>query len=604
MWDDLEIPDFLDRRPRPNADGPSQQATPHADASIANVGLSVPPADGKQSPAEQDGADEEVIAESKEKDSTVSDRSQPNVDQSHDAKQPDDVEIQRLSRLSPLQYDRERESAAKRLGIRVSVLDDQVNQARAANNADTKGQGRPISFPEPEPWPHSVDGAELLNGLCAALRRHVVISKEAADATALWVVHTYLLDALNTSPRLAITSPDKQCGKTTLLDILGTVTRCPLPTANATPAAIFRAIEMARPTLLIDEADTFLDNRSELRGILNSGHGRGTAYVLRTVGDDYEPRQFSTWAAMAIAKIGRLPATLEDRSIPVALRRRRPDEPIVSFRRHQADDLPQLARMAKRWCGDVAGEIGRATPVMPDGIHNRQADNWSPLLAIADVAGGEWPDRARHAAKTLVGAREDQSTSVMLLSDIRDLFDSRPDGKIRTKELLAGLAAIEGRPWSEWQHGKPISDVALARLLDPFEVGSVDLKLGNGKVNKGYRREHFEDAFGRYLPPRPPIGAATALLRASNGHNLPVSEPLPDGEGSACENSENCNGHGQSSGVAAVKASQSSANSASVPFMITHAQKDQLRERGFSDDQIKKLTPEEAHEILKTPADK
>ena len=238
----------------------------------------------------------------------------------HDAEPDAALEIQQLARLSSLDYERERESAAQRLSIRVTVLDDQVKQARAAeNDGDTKGQGRLISY-ENEPWPHAVDGADLLNSFSAALTRDVIMSKEAADATALWIVHTFLMDVFNISPMLAITSPEKRCGKSTLLDILGLVTRCPLPTANATPAANIRVVEMYRPTLLIDEADTFLDNRSELRGILNSGHRRGTAYVLRTVGDDHEPRKFSTWAAVAIAMIGRLPGTLEDRSIPVALR--------------------------------------------------------------------------------------------------------------------------------------------------------------------------------------------------------------------------------------------------------------------------------------------
>jgi Protein of unknown function (DUF3631)/Bifunctional DNA primase/polymerase, N-terminal len=516
------------------------------------------------------------------------------------------LEIQRLARLSSLHYERERENAAQRLGIRVTVLDDLVKQARAAKDeGDSKGQGRPISFSEPEPWPHAVDGADLLNGFRAALTRHVIMSKEAAVATALWIVHTFLLHVFNTSPRLAITSPEKQCGKTTLLDILGLVTRCPLPTANATPAPIFRVIEMYGPTLLIDEADTFLDNRSELRGILNSGHRRGTAYVLRTVGDDHEPRKFSTWTAVAIAMIGRLPGTLEDRSIPVALRRRRPDEPIVSFKHDAADDLRRLARMAARWCHDHADEIGRAVPAVPDGIYNRQADNWSPLLAIADKAGGDWPERARQAAKTLtvVGAGDDQSIRIQLLADFRMLFESRQDAKITTKDVIDGLVAIEERPWSVWHRGKPISPAALAKLLAPFGIVPVNLKLPDERVLKGYRREHFEDAFARYLPP-PPIVAATPLLRPSDGHNLHVSRPLPGDGGSGCANSENPNNHAQSSGVAAVKAPESSANGAAIPFMITHAMKDQLRGRGLSDDQIANLTPQKAHEILNSPADK
>jgi putative DNA primase/helicase len=592
-----------------------QEQAPQADTSTSNVGSSVPPplrdlidgeaqapgesskmSDEKQSPAGESGADKEVRDEIEETNSTVFDTPQWDRGQRHYCKSADDIEIQRLARLSPVVYERERESAAQHLGIRVTVLDDEVKQARAAeDDDDTKGQGRPISFPDPEPWQHAVAGAELLDDFSAALRQHVIMSKEAADATALWIVHTYLIDVIDTSPRLAITSPEKGCGKTTLLDILGIVTRCPLPTANATPASVFRVIEMSRPTLLIDEADTFLDNRSELRGILNSGHRRGTAYVLRTVGDEHEPRKFSTWAAVAIAMIGRLPGTLEDRSIPVALRRRRPDETIVPFKDKRADDLRRLARMALRWCRDHASEVGRANPAMPDGIHNRQADNWSALLAIADAAGGEWPARARRAAKalTMVGAGDDQSIGITLLADIRNMFDSRPDGRITTQDLLAGLVAIEERPWSELQRGKPINPAALAKLLAPFGVTPVNLKLPGEKVLKGYRREHFEDAFARYLAP-PPIVAATPLLPPLDGHNLHVSQPLPEDGGSGWANSENPNNHVQSSGVAAV---------ASIPFMITHEMKEQLRGRGLSDDQIANLTPQEAHEILDQPAD-
>jgi putative DNA primase/helicase len=155
----------------------------------------------------------------------------------------------------------------------------------------------------------AVDGAELLNDLATAIRRHVVMAECQADTTALWAAHTYLLDCFGISPRLAITSPEKGCGKTTLLDVVSRLVWRPLPTANVTAAAIFRIIEAHRPALLIDEADTFLPDNEELRGVLNSSHRLGGA-VIRTVGDDHEPRQFSTYSACAIALIGKLPGTL------------------------------------------------------------------------------------------------------------------------------------------------------------------------------------------------------------------------------------------------------------------------------------------------------
>src|SRR5262249_40625703 len=167
--------------------------------------------------------------------------------------------------------------------------------------------------------------------ICKVIRQHVVLPDGSAEAMALWAVHTHVFDCFNHSPRLAITSPEKGCGKATALDVLRELVARPLPTSNVTASAVFRTIEIAIPTLLIDEADTFLKENEELRGILNSGHRKGTP-IIRTVGDDYEPRQFSTWAPAAIAMIGNLPSTLDDRSIAVRLRRRKPTERVQAFR--------------------------------------------------------------------------------------------------------------------------------------------------------------------------------------------------------------------------------------------------------------------------------
>src|ERR1019366_3232444 len=240
-------------------------------------------------------------------------------------------EIQRLAKLTPIQYELERQEAAEQLGIRrVSALDKAVKAARA-ELGDTKGQGRPLELPAIDPWPETVDGAELLDDIVSAVKRYLVLLEGYAEILALWVVHTHVFDCFGHSPRLAITSAEKRCGKTTTLDILAELVARPLPTSNATTAAIFRTIEKAKPTLLIDEADTFLKDNEELRGVLNAGHRRG-GQIIRTVGDDHEPRQFSTWTPAAIAMIGRLPDTLEDRSVGCSMRRRKVSERVQSFR--------------------------------------------------------------------------------------------------------------------------------------------------------------------------------------------------------------------------------------------------------------------------------
>jgi putative DNA primase/helicase len=275
-----------------------------------------------------------------------------------------DDQILHLAKLPLVEYDRQRKEAAKRLNVRVSMLDRLVAAGRA-KPGDGK-QGVALSLPEPEPWPHSVTGPDLLDTLSDAIRRHVVMPDHAADATALWVLHTYLLDCFGISPRLAITSPEKGCGKTTLLDVLSHLVMRPLPTANVTASAIFRIVEVQQPTLLIDEADSFLSSNDELRGVLNSGHRRGGS-VIRTVGEDFEPRAFSTYAACAIALIGKLPATLADRSVSIDLRRRRPDETCEPFRFNRTGPLDQLARQAARWADDGADSVRGADPEMPAG---------------------------------------------------------------------------------------------------------------------------------------------------------------------------------------------------------------------------------------------
>ena len=408
------------------------------------------------------------------------------------------LEVRRLANLTPIEYDRERKRAAETLGIdRLSVLDDAVKAARG-ENGDTKGQGRPLELPTIEPWPEPTDGADLLDDICNAVKRYLVLPEGSAETLALWAMHTHAFECFAHSPRLAITSPEKQYGKTTTLDVLGELVARPLPTSNATTAAIFRTIEKAKPTLLIDEADTFLPENEELRGILNAGHRRG-GQIIRTVGDDHEPRQFSTWSPAAIAMIGRLPDTLEDRSVSIALRRRRPTEKVQQFRSERVQGLKKLARKIARWCDDNRQNLADSDQ-NTGALTNRAADNWRPLLSIADLAGGPWPSFVRDVAEAAECAKQDQSKRTMVLSDIRHIFAARPGtDRLRSAELADALGAMENRPWSEWRNGKPITPAALARLLAPFQIMPGTKRDGDSTF-KGYLLSDFTEAFGTYLP--------------------------------------------------------------------------------------------------------
>jgi putative DNA primase/helicase len=356
----------------------------------------------------------------------------------------DDAEIARLAALSPIAYERERAATAKKLGMRAAMLDKVVAAARRDQMASTE-QGRSLkSLPSPEPWSEPVDGAALLTEMTSAIQRYVVAEPGAAEAVALWVQHAHTLDAFAIWPRLAITSPEKNCGKTTLLDVIGRLVPRPLATSNTSMAAVFRSIELTCPTLLIDEADTFLHGKDDLRGVLNSGHRRSSAFVTRVVGDAYEPSTFSTWAATAIAMIGQLPPTLGDRSVTVRMRRRRPDEAVARLRADRCPELDVLGRKAARWAADNIEALRSADPDVPASLQNRAADNWRPLIAIADAAGGDWPARVRQIAEYTARAAEAAPTDgALLLGDIRNIFAETKSDRLKSADIVAKLTAIE-----------------------------------------------------------------------------------------------------------------------------------------------------------------
>ena len=443
-----------------------------------------------------------------------------------------DAEIERLSKLPLVAYERQRGAAARRVDMRATILDKLVSSKRQPEVAN--GQGQPLDLPTPEPWPDPVNGAALLYELTAVIRKYAVMEAGSAETVAFWALHAHALDASQISPRLGVISAEKRCGKTTVLDVVRDLSPRPLSTSNTTPAAIFRTIEAAQPTLLIDEADTFLTSNDEMRGILNSGYRRSSAFVLRLVGDNHEPRQFSTWAAVAIALIGKLPDTLQDRSILIRMRRRLPSEPIAQFRADRTDDLKILARKAARWVNDNLETLRAMDPAMPPTVTNRDADNWRPLLAIADAAGGEWPARARVIAETMSDKAkgDDQSLRIMLLEDIRSVFATRGVYKLPSAELVEALLAMKDRPWPELgRAAKPITQNKLAGLLKDFDIRPCNVWVG-AKPLKGYSREQFEDAFARYLLD-PLVQTARALGQQENeafpGDSEALGDPRPSG---------------------------------------------------------------------------
>lgn len=412
----------------------------------------------------------------------------------------DEATIQRLVALSPFQYDRERKKVAASLRVRPATLDNKVKAARKEEETDTG-----LVFDDLEPWPDPVNGAALLAEVAATVQRFIVCQPETARAVALWASMTWFMDVVQVAPLAVITAPEKRCGKSQLLFLLGRLVYRPLTASNISTAALFRTIDAWRPTMLVDEADSFMKENEDMRGLLNSGHTRDGAYIIRVVGDNHEPTRFNTWGAKALAGIGRIADTLMDRAVVLELRRKLPNEKVERLRYAEQDLFETLAEKLCRFAEDHREAVRKARPDLPAKLNDRAQDNWEPLLAIADVAGGLWPSLARAAALKLSGASESSLTiGVELLSDIQEVWEAKRVDRISTADLIAALCEDEEKPWATYNKGFQIKPRQVARKLSEYGISSNTIRIGPA-TPKGFMREQFTEAFSRYLasPPSP-----------------------------------------------------------------------------------------------------
>jgi putative DNA primase/helicase len=357
-----------------------------------------------------------------------------------------------------------------------------------------------IAFSEPEPWAHQVDGASLLDEIANVLCRFIILPANEIKAIALWILHTYAIGATSICPILVIKSAEKRCGKTLLLELLLNLVFRPLPASNITAASLFRAIEKYKPTLLLDEADTFLHNNDELKGIINSGYRSSSSYVVRAVGDDFEPKVFNTFGPKAIAQINTPQETIMDRGIIIEMRRKKPDEQSERLRSDRIfENLKHLRQKAMRWAKDNLASLTEWEPQVPTTLNDRAQDSWRPLLAIADLAGKRWAEYGRECAIKLSGENSEASKRALLLSDIKAIFEKAQAKRIASAEICAKLGDIEEHPWPEWRNGLPITVRQLARLLEPLGIRPKQLRMGEANI-RGYELDDFTDVFSRYLP--------------------------------------------------------------------------------------------------------
>lgn len=385
----------------------------------------------------------------------------------------------------------------------------------------------PVSSPVGEA---STVGAVLLDDIEAFLGRFVAYPSEAARvAHVLWVAHAHAMDAWESTPRIAFLSPEPGSGKTRALEITELLAPRPVEAVNVTPAYLFRKVgdEGGRPTILFDEIDTVFGPKAkrdneEIRGLLNAGHRKGAVAGRCVVkGKQIFTEELPAYCAVAIAGLGDLPDTLLTRSVIVRMRRRAPNEHVWPYRRREhSPEGNELRDRLAAWAEATGGILQDVRPEMPAGIVDRAADVWEPLLAVADTAGGDWPERARVAAVALVAlSMGDRSGSlgIRLLSDIRVVFGNRE--QMATADILDGLLAIDEAPWGDL-HGRPIDVRGLARRLKPYGIAPKVVRVGD-KTPRGYVREDLADAWNRYLSPDSsplsPLGTATSATSATSG---------------------------------------------------------------------------------------
>jgi putative DNA primase/helicase len=386
-------------------------------------------------------------------------------------------------------------------------------------NTITESQNPTIIFEPTTPHPEPVAIDELLAEIETTIKRHVVLSDAAATALAVWVLHTYVYELRDTVAYVAIESPEKRCGKTTLLTVLAAMANKPLIASNVTVGALFRAIDTCRPTLFIDEADTFLAGNGTMRGIINSGNARRTAYVLRLSKSNSQQspdregagppskspfpnttnsglQRYSCWCPKAIAMIGKAPDTIADRSIVVQMVRKLTSEKRVPL---AALNATNIKAKCVRFAQDFGSAIRECEKIHGDGLNDRAADTFDPLYVIARLAGKDWEQKLHAAALTLAPIAQSRSSGTELLQDIYAMLVLAKETKMFTRVILTFLKDPEFAPTSLATKYSALDELKIAQSLRPYGIKPIAIRIGKA-VGKGYTIDELGDAVARYVP--------------------------------------------------------------------------------------------------------
>jgi hypothetical protein len=468
-----------------------------------------------------------------------------------------------VSRLPQAIYENARKAIAKALNWRAGALDGDRKQRGAKRQAKRSRSGEDDPVTEAgriEPWPDPVlDLGGVLDDAVAQMKRFLIVpGPTCLDTIALWCAHSYLLRdeifGVDFTPLLAFQSPLKRCGKSTSLKCVQMMAYDARMAASITSSSLFRVVDDMGVTLTIDEADNVLrDEKSDLLGIMNAGRDRMTARVMRveSVGDGkFKVREFNTFAPIALTSIRAVPATLQDRAIVLTLRRATHDERPERLTLTERGPLIDVGRRLARWAADLpAKSLPRPAPT---GMHNRVEDVWFALFQVAELAGGDWPERCRNAARADLARQEandaDGGRDADLLADVWTIFFEQNKMRLRTDDLCSALRLLEESPWSAVNGGKGVDGYFLKKHLadfmpdDPEKIAQRKWREGATQA-RGYHERHFEDSFNRYLGRRLPsetrnYAAGNTSTASHTGQKNPSHPSHPSKGGDNHSNSD------------------------------------------------------------------
>lgn len=433
--------------------------------------------------------------------------------------------INQMAALSELDYQLKRVETAKALNnMSVGALDKLVKQARS----ELEAESAPSLVIDTEAYSEPVNGAALVDEIYNIIRQHIACTDAVAIAVALWIVFTWVLEASHIAPIAWINAPEKRCGKSQLLTLISLMSKRSLPSSNITAAALFRCIEKYKPTLIIDEVDTFVNDNEDLRGVLNAGHSRDNPYIIRCAGDDNEPKEFFVYGAKALSGIGKIPSTLMDRSISLTLRRKLSNEHRDRVRDLSRDTTDTIKAKLARWSDDNLLAVKEAAPTLPQAINDRMQDNWEILLKIAVVLGGDWLQRANSACIEISGIEHDEpSLNEQLLMDIKAVFELKKVTRIFSDALIIALCSDPEMNWSTYNRGKPVTQKQISNRLGEYGISPKQMRIGN-ENKRGYDIAYFQDTFKRYLSVPSVLSVTTLQASDGNGYSEKLSVTTQD----------------------------------------------------------------------------